>query len=30
MPISAAFQEIERQALQCISKVMVTNWEFMK
>ena len=22
--------DIRRQALQCISKVMVTNWEFMK
>jgi V-type H+-transporting ATPase subunit H len=22
--------EVERHALQCISKVMVTNWEFMK
>ena len=23
-------QVIQRHALQCISKIMVTNWEFMK
>lgn len=22
--------EVQRYALQCISKIMVTNWEFMK
>jgi len=22
--------EIQRQALQCISKIMVTNWEFLR
>lgn len=22
--------EIQRQALQCVSKIMVTNWEFMR
>ena len=22
--------DIQRHALQCISKIMVTNWEFMK
>jgi len=28
--IASPNPDIERQALQCISKVMVTNWEFMK
>ena len=25
-----ANEEIKRQALQCISKIMVTNWEFLR
>ena len=23
-------EEIQRQALQCISKILVTNWEFLR
>lgn len=28
--IGSTNAEIQRQALQCVSKVMVTNWEFMR
>jgi V-type H+-transporting ATPase subunit H len=28
--IGSSNVEIQRQALQCVSKVMVTNWEFMR